>query len=222
MKLSPASLKQIVRRSNTLWDRFYVPSKLRSDPVYEAVRAELASAALPVLDIGCGLGLLTHYLRETGWHQPVRGIDADQRKIGSATAMAEAAGYDEVSYSVADVRCGLPDHQGHVVLLDMLQFLKQEDHAGLLHSAAERVAPGGKLVIRSGLRDGTRRFKLTVLGDWLAKVTLWMKQMPVAYPTAEELRIALAPLGLEVRIEPLWGGTPFNNHLIVAERPAAG
>ena len=83
--------------------------------------------------------------------------------------------------------------------------------------AASRVAPGGKLVIRSGLRDDSRRFKVTVFCDYLAKITFWMKAAPTHYPSAEEFERILSPFG-KVKISPLWGGTPFNNHLIVMEK----
>ena len=85
--------------------------------------------------------------------------------------------------------------------------------------AASRVAPGGKLIIRSGLRDSSWRYRITVVGDWLAKLTFWMKAAPVCYPDRELFESVLGSAGLKVRVEPLWGGTPFNNHLIAAERP---
>jgi len=215
MKLSPQSLKRIASRASTRWDRHYVPSKLASDPVYEAVATELHASALPVLDIGCGIGLLTHYLRELGYQVPMTGFDYDDRKIASARAMA--AGMSDVSFSVGDARVDLPEHCGHVVILDILQFFTPDEQELLLRAAAARVAPQGKLVIRSGLADESWRFRVTVFGDWIAKATLWMKSGPVAYPTADQFRRVLGDAGLSVSITPLWGGTPFNNHLIVAQ-----
>jgi 2-polyprenyl-3-methyl-5-hydroxy-6-metoxy-1,4-benzoquinol methylase len=218
MKLSSPTLKLIAGRTHTLWDHFYVPAKLRSDPVYEAVTRELSGSSLPVLDIGCGLGLLTHYLREAGHRVPMAGFDYDPRKIASAQAMAKNAGYTDVVFKVGDARHNMPGHAGHVVILDILQFILPAEQELLLRDAATRLAPGGKFIIRSCLRDASRRFRITVLGDWFARVTLWMKHSPVAYPSAGELHSILGALGLSVTIVPLWGGTPFNNHLIVAQR----
>jgi cyclopropane fatty-acyl-phospholipid synthase-like methyltransferase len=215
MKLPPEALKRISSRVATHWDRFYVPSKLASDPVYSAVASELNSSTLPVLDIGCGMGLLMHYLRELGHDVPVTGFDYDERKIASARFMA--AGMSDVSFSVGDARVDLPDHAGHVVILDILQFFTPEEQELLLRAAAARVASKGKLIIRSGLADDSWRFRVTVFGDWIAKATLWMKSGPVAYPTADQFRRVLEEAGLHVSITPLWGGTPFNNHLIVAQ-----
>jgi hypothetical protein len=58
---------------------------------------------------------------------------------------------------------------------------------------------------------------VTVAGDLLAKLTFWMKAAPTHYPDAADFQRILSPYG-RVRIEPLWGATPFNNHRIVLER----
>lgn len=213
-----AQLENIAALCDRRWDFFYTKSKLASDPVYQAVVREIGHTALPVLDIGCGIGLLAHYLRACGHQAPVIGFDYDERKISSARAMVTKSGQPHLSFSSGDARTGLPDFQGHVVILDILQFFTEAEQNALLRLAAERVAPGGKLVIRTGLKDDSRRFRITVLGDYLAKVTFWMKHAPTRYPEADQFRQVLSEAGLKVEISPLWGGTPFNNHLIVAQR----
>jgi 2-polyprenyl-3-methyl-5-hydroxy-6-metoxy-1,4-benzoquinol methylase len=199
------------------WDRRYVPAKLKSDPLYRAVHEELCGSELPLLDLGCGLGLLAFYLREKGLHFPIHGLDYDSRKIEGACLAADKGGYEAVAFDHHDARKGLPGHSGNVTILDILQFFDPAQQETLLQLAADRVASGGKLIIRSGLRDDSWRFKITVAGDWLAKATLWMKAAPTHYPSADDFQRILSPYG-HVRIEPLWGGTPFNNHRIVLER----
>ena len=218
--LSPASLQRIASLYPRIWDynHYYVPSKLRTDPVYSAVVSEIGGSALPVLDIGCGIGLLAFYLRESGVTADITGCDYDAWKITNAKQMAERGGYAGLSFLAADARTGLPDFSGNVVILDILQFFKRPEQEALLRLAATRVAEGGKLVIRSGLHDDSTRFRITVAGDWLAKLTFWMKSGPVCYPDCELFESVLGSAGLKVQISPLWGGTPFNNHLIVAER----
>jgi hypothetical protein len=122
----------------------------------------------------------------------------------------------EITFATHDAREGLPEHTGNVSILDILQFFTPPEQETLLGLAASRLAPGGKLVIRSGLRDESWRFKVTVAGDLLAKASFWMKAAPTHYPTSEDFERILSPHGT-VRIVPLWGGTPFNNHLIVLE-----
>lgn len=216
--LSAAVLKRIALLSPKRHERFYTVAKLRSDPVYAAVTRELAGSLLPVLDIGCGIGLLALYLRESGFAPAIAGFDYDVRKITCAQALVTRGGYSGLSYMTGDARTGLPDFSGNVVILDILQFFTLEEQTALLQEAASRVAQGGKLIIRSCLRDDSLRFRITVAGDWLAKVTHWMKEGPVCYPDRALFESVLDAAGLRVRVQPLWGGTPFNNHLIVAER----
>lgn len=200
-----------------IWDRCYVSSKVKTDPLYAAVHEELSGSSFPLLDIGCGLGLLAFYLRERGLVFPIRGLDYDPRKINSACKVAVALGHTNMGFAAHDARQGLPEHSGNVTILDILQFFTPPEQEALLNLAAARVAPGGKLVIRSGLRDNSRRFKITVFCDYFAKASFWMKAAPTHYPAAEDFERVLAPHG-NVRIIPLWGATPFNNHLIVLEK----
>lgn len=220
-RLSSQSLRRISRlcsiRSKR-WERCYTIVKLRSDPVYAAVAQELEGSALPVLDIGCGIGLLAFYLREAGCTPDIVGFDYDPKKIACAQSMVARSDYGGLSFMTGDARQGLPESSGHVVILDILQFFTRSEQESLLAAAASRVAPGGRLIIRTGLRDDSRRFRITVAGDWLARLTFWMKDPPVCYPDRELFEAVLGAAGLQVRVQPLWGGTPFNNHLIVAER----
>jgi 2-polyprenyl-3-methyl-5-hydroxy-6-metoxy-1,4-benzoquinol methylase len=221
MRVKPTqeALESIAALCQKRWDHYYTRSKLGSDPVYAAVVHEITGTTLPLLDIGCGIGLLAHYVRACGHHMAIMGFDYDPRKIASAHAMAAKAGHQELDFTSGDARNGLPNHfRGHVIILDILQFFTEAEQNALLTAAAARVAPGGKLIIRSGLRDESWRFRITVLGDYLARVTFWMKAAPTRYPDAAQFQRVLTAAGLQVRIEPMWGGTPFNNYLIVGQR----
>jgi SAM-dependent methyltransferase len=171
-----------------------------------------------LLDLGCGLGISAFYLRGKGLDVPIHGLDYDGRKIDAARRAAERSGLTRITFDRHDARSGLPEHRGNVSILDILQFFTPAEQEKLLREAADRVAQGGVLVIRSGLRDDSLRFRITVAGDLLAKATFWMKAAPTHYPTAEDFHRILSPFG-QVKITPLWGKTPFNNHLIVLRRP---
>ncbi len=198
-------------------DRYYVSAKLKSDPLYDAVLSQLAGSSLPLMDLGCGLGLLAYFLRDSGLQIPIHSLDYDERKIEEARELASARGDKELSFDHHDAREGLPEHSGNVTILDILQFFEPEQIRRLLTLAAERVAPGGKLVLRSCLKDESWRFRVTVAGDFLAKATFWMKAAPIHYPTVGDFESILQPFG-DVSITPLWGNTPFNNHLIVMQK----
>ena len=213
-----AAIRRIAVCFPRRWDRHYTATKLRTDPLYPAVLAELAGSGRPLLDLGCGIGLLAFFLREHGHDVPIHGLDYDERKINSARAANPDPAWVPCTFSQGDAREGLPDHCGDVTILDILQFFSRDARASLLATAAARVATdGGVLVIRSGMHDHSWRHRVTVAGDWLARMTRWMKAAPTNYPTADEFRETLSLFG-EVTIRPLWGRTPFNNHLIVLRR----
>lgn len=216
--MNDSASRKIAKLFFDRWDRNYVATKLRTDPLYTALAENLRGSDHPLLDLGCGLGLSAFFLRSEGIEIPIHGLDYDPRKIDSARLAGLASGCGRLTFSHHDARTGLPEHRGNVSILDILQFFTPDEQQTLLQLAASRVAPGGKLVIRSGVRDKSWRFKVTVLGDWLAKATFWMKAAPTHYPTADELHRILSHFG-NVKISPLWGGTPFNNYLIVMSRP---
>lgn len=217
--------RRIANRISSLCDGFivkrYTRGKLLTDPLYQGVHRELAGSAFPLLDIGCGMGLLAMYLRERGWANPVSGFDYDPSKISDGRAMLAKGGYETVFLDQGDARTSLPNHSGDVTILDILQFFDPKEQRALLRLAAARVAPGGKLFIRSGLLEKNVRFGITWLVDLFAKATFWMKAAPVHYPTREFFQEALESEDLEVEIKPLWGITPFNNFMILAKRPEA-
>lgn len=211
--MTAAATQKIARLFPSRSQYYYVTTKLKTDPLYTAVHRELSGSQLPLMDLGCGLGVLAYFLRENGLKFPIRGLDYDESKIVAANDAILRSGHEDLSFSHHDAREGLPEHSGNVTILDILQFFTPAQQKELLTLAAERVPPGGKLIVRSCLKSTSKRFKVTVAGDLLAKYTFWMKAAPTHYPTEEDFREALAPFGT-VTISPLWGKTPFNNHLI--------
>jgi hypothetical protein len=81
------------------------------------------------------------------------------------------------------------------------------------------LTPGAKLVIRTGLDDGSRRARITRSVDVFSRVLGWMNAGPSRYPDADELHTQFAAAGLRTEFTPLFGHTPFNNWRIVATAP---
>src|SRR4051794_32793833 len=84
------------------WLRTYVRGKLRRDDIYPAAYELLHSSAEPLLDVGCGVGLLAFYLRERGCLQKVVGLDVDTRKIRFGAGIT-AKRYRDVDLRYHDV-----------------------------------------------------------------------------------------------------------------------
>lgn len=204
---------------NGLWLPQYVSGKIKTDPLYDGVYNELKNSRFPLLDIGCGIGILAMYLRERAWQNPVTGFDYDASKIKLGQRMLAAGNYTDISLNQGDARVDLPDHCGDVAILDILQFFDNEEKTALLKSVVTRIAPGGILIIRSGIQEKSLRFYTTLIVDMFAKLTFWMKAAPIHYPTKYFFQNVLEAEGLKVKICPFWGKTPFNNYLILARRP---
>ncbi|NYZ61539.1 methyltransferase [Luteimonas sp. SJ-16] len=200
------------------YDYYYTLTKLRTDPLYPGVLQALRPTRAPVLDLGCGLGLLAHALRADGLALPYYGVDIDAAKIRRGREVAARTGLADVRFDVLDLGAGLPAHHGSVAILDVLQYLAPERQRALLDQVIAMLEPGARLVIRSGLADTSTRSRTTRITDRIANLAGWMQERAKCYPTADGLRAQLEGAGLATTIRPLYGDTPFNNWLIVGER----
>lgn len=200
------------------FDYYYTLAKLRTDPLYPGVLDALRGCEAPLLDLGCGLGLLAHALRADGQAQPYLGVDIDIAKIARARSAAAQAALADVRYEATDLGDAMPSHAGSVAILDVLQYLPVDRQHGMLADAARMLAPGARLVIRSGLDDGNGRGRASRVGDRLAHAIGWMQERPRHTPSRDGLLSQLQAQGLQVAMRPLYGNTPFNNWLVVATR----
>jgi SAM-dependent methyltransferase len=199
---------RIAARFESRFVQGYVRSKLRSDPVYGAVLALLENHPHPIVDVGCGVGLLPLLLRECGFAREIVGIDFDARKIHSARAAMP-----DTDFRVGDAREPLPPAHT-VVMLDLLHYFTDREQRAIVRNAARAVPPGGMLIIRDAIADGSWRYRVTWLAESFARLVFWLKAERLNFPKRELFQIE----GFDVEIRPLWGRTPFNNYLIAARR----
>lgn len=200
-------------------DRYYHGyslCKLATDPLYRAVCGEFAAHEEPLLDLGCGIGLLLQCLRAA--HNPIRyrGIDSDAEKIAGARAAAAKRGLHDADFDVSDLAHELPPHKGSIALLDVLQYLDPPARERLLDGVARSLSPSGKAVMRIGIDDRSWRAAIARNADRLGHCVRWMSSSFKSQPTHASLTQTFANAGLTVRFSPLWGYTPFNNYLVVA------
>lgn len=195
----------------------YVRGKLRIDPMYAVVFERLRGSNLPILDLGCGIGILPYYLRQRGLQSRMIGVDWDAGRIAVAQQAARAS-HRNLSFIHQDARTPIR-FQGHMVMLDLLHYINDDDQRRLLDTAAASLAPGGVAVIRQCPRDASTRFKLTNVAERLARALRWHKGSTINFPTRETIATPFRARGFTEEIFPMWGGTPFNNYLFVFRRP---
>lgn len=199
-------------------DYCYARMKLRSDPLYPGVLDALRGSTAPVLDLGCGLGLLAHALRRDGQTMAYVGVDNDEGKIRSGRVAASRAQLPDTVFERVDLATTLPRHQGSVAILDVLQYLQADAQLALLRHTATMLGAGNRLVIRMTVADGSRRSIVSRVGDRAANLVGWMRFQPRHYLGLDAVTPHLQQCGLTVSSRPLYGNTPFNNWLLVARR----
>ncbi len=211
---------RVAARFGERWLRIYAGRKLRSDPIFPAAFDLFRNSDQPLVDVGCGVGLLPFYLRERNFRAPICGLDRDGRKIERAKTVA-AGVYPDLEFSEQDV-CDPIAQTGNIVVFDLLHYLQPDDQTRLLDRLAARVAPGGMLVLRDCPRDDNARFRLTKLAERFAQATTWNMKAVLHFPTRENIFAAFDEKQFSRSVAPLWGWTPFNNHLFIFRRhPAA-
>jgi 2-polyprenyl-3-methyl-5-hydroxy-6-metoxy-1,4-benzoquinol methylase len=202
------------------WLRNYVRGKLRRDRIYQAAYDLLRPSTAPILDVGCGVGLLAFYLRERACRQPVLGLDVDARKIRYGAKIA-AGHYRDVDLRFHDVGKTVPHFSGNVALFDVLHYLPREKQTGLLTHLAECVEPGGMLIIRDCPRDAGPRYWITWLAERFAQAISWNLNSALHFPSRASIDDVFGVAEFERESHPLWGASPFNNHIFIFRRHAA-
>ncbi|MEY2489022.1 MAG: hypothetical protein QOC70_964 [Verrucomicrobiota bacterium] len=201
------------------WLRGYVRSKLRRDPIYPTAYELFRGLDEPILDIGCGLGLLAFYLRERGCRQPILGLDVDARKIRQGTSIASH--YEDVDLGHQDIQEPIAPFSGNIALFDVLHYLSLAQQTSLLSRLARRVAPGGLLVIRDCPRDNSPRFWITCVAEKFAQAVSWNLNTSLHFPSRERIAEAFNENEFERESRPLWGKLPFNNQIFIFRRSAS-
>jgi len=195
--------------------RSYARWKLRLDPVYPLVLAELATET-ELLDLGAGIGLLTLLAAIKLPQIRVRAVEWDARKVKLARALLE--GVAGVKVEEGDARQCALGHPQAVTLIDVLHYSSVAEQTPWLKRCAQALHPGGALIIRE-LDPGRARQSWSSRLEKIAVWGGWSKGDGVHPRPSAEIAQDLAALGMTVVRQPAgWG--PFGaNSLLIARKP---
>lgn len=124
----------------------------------------LAGWSGPVLDFGCGYGIMSICLRAAGV-EDVLGADIRDCRIRTCKRLADWVGCGGVRYVTADTRLEFPRNTfGGILVKDALSHLSTED--AFLHNAFRVLRPGGVLLISEDRNSFNPRTQLATRMLW--------------------------------------------------------
>ncbi len=145
------------------------------------------------IDVGCGAGLLCEPLARLG--AGVTGVDAAPENVAAAAAHADGAGLD-VRYMAGDVA---ELDLGQFDLVTSMEVIEHvADKRAFLAALAERLAPGGLLILSTPNRTPASRLLLVGAAETLGMIPRGTHHWD-DFITPEELIELLDALGFTVR-----------------------
>ena len=219
-----AAADRYLEFSITAWE--FARAKLRRDPVYRT----LLETALPpggtLVDIGCGQGLALATLVEARrsvaqgtWDgarvppTPAMSIGIESRKRVAVLASKALAPDARIVHAAAPE--GLPSAITIALLLDVLHLLSHDEQQRLLRSIAERLEPGGVVLVREADAAGGWRFDAVRLGNRIKNVAVGNWRQSFHFRSHRDWHGLLAAQGWHVEAHPTSEGTPFANVLFI-------
>lgn len=144
------------------------------------------------LDVGCGAGLLTEPLARLG--ATVTGLDAAQENIDVARAHAETQGL-VIDYQATPVEQVQASEFDLITSMEVVEHVA--DPASFVAALADKLAPGGLLIMSTPNRTPLSRLAMISVGESIGGIPKgthdWNK-----FLTPEELSKLLIDAGLEV------------------------
>jgi cyclopropane fatty-acyl-phospholipid synthase-like methyltransferase len=206
----------------------FARGKLSGDPAFNGIlQRGLLQARSRVLDLGCGQGLLTAWVRAAhrlhqsgtwpaGWPPPPRpqsivGIELMPADVQRA---CRALGAD-CGITQGDIRSESFGPVDAVVILDVLHYMDDAAQRDVLRRVRAALPDGGLLLLRIGDAAGGWRFRY---GQWVDRATMllrghaWINTFCRSLTAWQRL---VEDSGFEVQAIPMSEGTPFANVLLV-------
>ncbi|MEL7207902.1 MAG: class I SAM-dependent methyltransferase [Actinomycetota bacterium] len=196
--------------------RAHVALRWATSPVAEVVESVPEGGHL--LEVGCGHGLYgLAALRDR--IDRLTGVDPDERKIAVAR---RAAADSDATFRVGSVDVvDASESFDAVLVVDVLYLIPEMEQRAWLEAVAERVAPGGVLVIKEMRTDRRLKLAWTRAQEWAAtrvvRVTEGGRE-GFRFRSPSEIENWLEELGFGVDARSLDRWSPWPHQLVVARR----
>jgi 2-polyprenyl-3-methyl-5-hydroxy-6-metoxy-1,4-benzoquinol methylase len=180
---------------------WYMRIKIRLENSYRLFH-EILPKEGTMTDIGCGYGAMTYMLGLLSPERKIYGIDYDEKKILVANHCYAKA--NNINFMHGDVQeIDLP--QSHVFILsDVLHYLPYQEQEKIISKCAEKLIPGGKIVIREADKELQSRHVMTRLSEFLSTRLGFNKTQNekgiLYFPKGAQIQELLTEHGLDVKV----------------------
>jgi cyclopropane fatty-acyl-phospholipid synthase-like methyltransferase len=230
--MPPASLVDRASEPYRSAGRFaynFARGKLSADPVFRAMlEFGLLKGRGHILDLGCGQGLLSAWLRAALLHyqsgnwpadwpaapmpRSTRGIELKVRDVERARRALGAA----CEISQGDIRSAEFGSTDAVVILDVLHYMAADEQLQVLRRVRAALPAQGLLLLRIGDADAGLRFRFSQWVDKLVMLCRGHAWVRTHCRSAAQWGALLRDCGFDVSSAPMSRGTPFANVLMIA------
>lgn len=215
----PASLRRAVLHRYRFQGPYveqYAFWKTRMDPLFAAVD-RVAPRQGSILDLGCGYGLVAHWLTLAEPGRSVLGVDHDADKLRVAKAVADAAARTRFEHRDLLQWTDYPACDA-VLLCDVLHYFPVEQKRAILQRAFQALRSGGCLVLRDAACQRSRGHGHVVLFERLAVFFGINRTVQgLHFATREEYLAMLAAAGF-TRVEDVARSGLGSNLMLIARK----
>lgn len=189
--------------------RIFIRLRLAILPL-EEVESEVPSGR--ILDVGCGYGLLSHYLALTDSRRRVTGIEYDPVLV--ARARQTVLPGERLDFAGGDARAMPLPPCDAVVLCDLLHHLPARGQEHILREAAAALVPGGQIVVKDIEAESTFWYFWNLFHDRVLRLS-----GPTHHRTARAWADFLSSCGLSVSVVRHFRHLLYHHIIVVASRP---
>jgi len=175
------------------YPRVFARFKIMMDPMFKELDQYVKNPRR-IMDIGCGYGVPATWLLEIYPKAEVFGIDPDEERVLIASRVIGERGRVEVGRAP-----DLPAVEGsvdHVLMLDMIHLISDEEANLALRRIHEKLEAGGTLLVRATV-PSERKIPWK---RWMEALRLKFARMPERFRAREDLITLIADAGFKVEI----------------------
>lgn len=194
----------------TLSSKFYVFIRSRILH-FKDIKKELPEYG-KIYDIGCGYGILSHFIASISENLKVIGIDLDKKRIDTCSEIFRDI--KNLKFLRKDLREDNKISPADIIITyDLLHHIPFESQIELIENCIDNLKPSGKLLIKE--IDNSKKFG--TFFTWILDMIM-TKGEKVYYRDLREWVEVLEKKGLNITLKEIKSFLPFPHFLLIATK----